>query len=87
VSLSHRVEDQMQLDKGKTTLTVNPSLTLAGILLETFAYHLGNRSALEWVINRADSHEYIVCCCHSCLDTDFWTATRYAGIAEENRHS
>ena len=29
--LSHRVEDKMRLSKDKTTLKVNPSLTLAGI--------------------------------------------------------
>jgi len=31
---------------------VNPSLTLAGIPPETREYRLGNRSALEWVIDQ-----------------------------------
>jgi predicted helicase len=42
----------MRLSKDKTTLTVNPSLTLVGIPPETFSYRLGNRSALEWVIDQ-----------------------------------
>ena len=50
--LSYRVEDKMRLNKDKTALTVNPSLTLAGIPPETFEYRLGNRSALEWVIDQ-----------------------------------
>ena len=52
VPLSYRVEDKMRLSKDKTTLVVNPSLTLAGIPAETFQYRLGNRSALEWVIDQ-----------------------------------
>jgi predicted helicase len=52
VPLSYRVEDKMRLAKDKTTLRVNPSLTLAGIPPEVFAYRLGNRSALEWVIDQ-----------------------------------
>ena len=42
----------MRLSKDKTTLRVNPSLTLSGIPPETFQYRLGNRSALEWVIDQ-----------------------------------
>ncbi len=49
--LSYHVE-KMKLNKDKTALTVNPSLTLAGIPPETFRYRLGNRSALEWVIDQ-----------------------------------
>ena len=52
VPLSYRVEDKMRLSKDKTILRVNPSLTLAGIPPETFQYRLGNRSALEWVIDQ-----------------------------------
>jgi predicted helicase len=52
VPLSYRVEDKMRLSKDKTTLRVNPSLTLAGIPPETFHYRLGNRSALEWLIDQ-----------------------------------
>ena len=51
VPLSYRVE-KMKLSKDKTTLTVNPSLTLGGIPPETSEYRLGNRSALEWVIDQ-----------------------------------
>jgi predicted helicase len=50
--LSYRVEGEMRLSKDKTALVVNPSLTLAGIPAETFEYRLGNRSALEWVIDQ-----------------------------------
>jgi predicted helicase len=52
VPLSCRVEDKMRLNKDKTALAVNPSLTLAGIPPETFEYRLGNRSALEWVVDQ-----------------------------------
>ena len=51
VPLSQRVE-RMKLSKDKTALVVNDSLTLAGIPPEVFAYRLGNRSALEWVIDQ-----------------------------------
>jgi predicted helicase len=50
--LSYRVEDKMRLSKDKTSLVVNPSLKLAGIPPEAFRYTLGNRSALEWVIDQ-----------------------------------
>jgi predicted helicase len=52
VPQSYSVEDKMRLNKDKTALTVNPSLTLAGIPPETFEYRLGNRSALEWVVDQ-----------------------------------
>jgi predicted helicase len=51
VPLSYRVE-KMKLSKDKKTLFVNDSLTLAGIPPEVFEYRLGNRSALEWVIDQ-----------------------------------
>ena len=51
VPLSYRVE-RMKLSKDKTALVVNDSLTLAGIPPDVFAYRLGNRSALEWVIDQ-----------------------------------
>ena len=75
VPLSYRVEDKMRLSKDKRSLKVNESLTLGGIPPGTFEYRLGNRSALEWVIdqyqvtehngirsdpNREDDPEYIV---------------------------
>ena len=49
--LSYRVE-RMKLSKDKTSLTVNDSLALAGIPPDVFAYRLGNRSALEWIIDQ-----------------------------------
>jgi predicted helicase len=52
VPLSYRVEDKMRLSKDKIRLAVNPSLTLATIPPEIFQYRLGNRSALEWVIDQ-----------------------------------
>jgi predicted helicase len=50
--LSYRVEDRMRLSKDRLRLTVNPSLTLSGIPPEAFKYRLGNRSALDWVIDQ-----------------------------------
>lgn len=49
--LSYRVE-KMKLNKDKTALEVNRSLTLANIPADVFEYKLGNRSALEWVIDQ-----------------------------------
>ena len=51
VPLSYRVE-KMRLSKDKTQLKVNDSLTLADVPPETFRYRLGNRSALDWVIDQ-----------------------------------
>ena len=51
VPLSYRV-DRMKLSKDKTALIVNDSLTLTDIPPDAFAYRLGNRSALEWVIDQ-----------------------------------
>ncbi len=51
VPLSYQVE-KMRLAKDKTVAQVNDSLTLAGIPPEVFDYRLGNRSALEWVIDQ-----------------------------------
>jgi len=48
---SLRVE-VMRLNKDKTELVVNESLTLRGIPSRVFEYKLGNRSALEWVIDQ-----------------------------------
>ncbi len=51
VPLNWRVE-KMKLAKDKTSLTYNDFLTLDGIPAKAFAYRLGTRSALEWVINQ-----------------------------------
>jgi predicted helicase len=52
IPLSYRVDDKMRLSKDKTSLKVNASLTLAGIPPEVFEYRLGNRSALDWIIDQ-----------------------------------
>jgi predicted helicase len=52
VPLSYVVADKMKLSKDKTSLRVNDSLTLDGIPPEASLYRLGNRSALEWVIDQ-----------------------------------
>ena len=49
--LDYRVT-KMKLTKDKTQLVYNPFLTLADIPKETYEYRLGNRSALEWVIDQ-----------------------------------
>ncbi len=51
VPFSWRVT-KMQLSKDKTQLKINQSLTLTGIPAECFEYRLGNRSALDWVIDQ-----------------------------------
>ena len=51
VKLDWRVE-AMKLSKDHATLYYNDFLTLAGIPREAFDYRLGNRSALEWVIDQ-----------------------------------
>jgi predicted helicase len=42
----------MKLSKDKASLFYNDFLTLNGIPPETYGYRLGNRSALEWVIDQ-----------------------------------
>ena len=42
----------MKLSKDKTQLVYNDFLTLGGIPAKTFDYRLGNRSALEWVVDQ-----------------------------------
>ncbi len=44
--------EKMNLSKDKTHLKYNDFLTLDGIPAEVYAYKLGNRSALEWVIDQ-----------------------------------
>lgn len=43
---------KMKLSKDKSSLVYNDFLTLAGIPPEVYDYRLGNRSALEWVIDQ-----------------------------------
>ena len=43
---------QMKFSKDKTQIKYNDFLTLAGIPAEAFQYRLGNRSALEWVVDQ-----------------------------------
>ena len=49
--LDWRVE-KMRLSKDKAQLRYNDFLTLDGIPAEAFNYRLGNRSALEWIIDQ-----------------------------------
>ncbi len=49
---SPRVESKMKLSKDKRSLSVNDSLTLSGIPEAAFNYRLGNRSALDWIIDQ-----------------------------------
>lgn len=49
--LDYRVE-KMKLSKDKTSLIYNRFLTLSGIPKETYEYRLGNRSALEWIVDQ-----------------------------------
>jgi predicted helicase len=42
----------MKLTQDKAVVIVNESLTLSGIPQDCFQYRLGNRSALEWVIDQ-----------------------------------
>ena len=49
--LDYRVT-KMKLSKDKTTLIYNQFLTLPEIPKETYEYRLGNRSALEWIIDQ-----------------------------------
>ena len=51
VKLNWRVE-KMALSKDKTQLRYNEFLTLSGIPPEVYEYRLGNRSALEWVVDQ-----------------------------------
>ena len=43
---------RMRLSKDKTTIIYNDFLTLSGVPTEAYDYRLGNRSALEWVIDQ-----------------------------------
>ncbi len=49
--LDWRVE-RMRLSKDKTSLVYNDFLTLVGIPPQVYAYKLGNRSALEWIVDQ-----------------------------------
>ena len=51
MQIDWRVE-KMRLSKDKTQLRYNDFLTLDGIPAEAYDYRLGNRSALEWVIDQ-----------------------------------
>ena len=44
--------ERMKLSKDKTQLKYNDFLTLEGIPTEVYEYRLGNRSALEWVVDQ-----------------------------------
>lgn len=44
--------ERMKFSKDKTQLKYNDFLMLEGIPSEVFEYRLGNRSALEWVVDQ-----------------------------------
>ena len=44
--------EKMRFSKDKTQIYYNDYFTLAGIPAEAFAYQLGTRSALEWVVDQ-----------------------------------
>jgi predicted helicase len=44
--------EKMSLSKDKTKLRYNNFLTLSGIPPDVFEYKLGNRSALEWIVDQ-----------------------------------
>jgi len=44
--------EKMKLSKDKTRLVYNDFLTLSDIPAEVYEYRLGNRSALEWIIDQ-----------------------------------
>ena len=44
--------EKMKLSKDKTQLKYNDFLTLDGIPAEVYDYRLGNRSALEWIVDQ-----------------------------------
>ncbi len=44
--------DKMKLSKDKTELIYNKAITLSGIPPEVYDYKLGNRSALEWIVDQ-----------------------------------
>ena len=49
--VNYRVE-RMTLSKDKTQISYNDFLTLGSIPPEVFEYRLGNRSALDWIIDQ-----------------------------------
>ena len=51
VQLNWRVE-KMKLSKDKTSLVYNDFLTLSGIPPKVHDYRLGNRSAVEWIVDQ-----------------------------------
>jgi predicted helicase len=51
IPIDWRVE-KMRLNKDKTQIKYNEFLTLTGIPSEVFEYRLGNRSALDWIIDQ-----------------------------------
>jgi predicted helicase len=51
ITLNWRVQ-KMRLSKDKTSIIYNEFLTLTGIPQEVFEYKLGNKSALDWIIDQ-----------------------------------
>ena len=51
VPLSYRVE-KIHISKDRRSIKVNESLTLAEIPLSAHQYQLGNKSAIEWIVDQ-----------------------------------
>ena len=77
------VSEKMKLSKDKTQLVYNDFLTLDGIPAKAFDYRLGNRSALEWVINqycvKTDNRSGIVNDPNRADDPQYIVSTDWAG--------
>ncbi len=91
-----RVE-KMKLSKDKTQLKYNDYLTLDGLPFRAFDYRLGNRSALEWVIdqyrvktdngivndpNREDDPQYIISLIQKVITVSLETVSIVEGLPE-----
>jgi hypothetical protein len=53
--MSWRVDPKMRLSSNKRSIFYNDALTLEGVPPEVLDYKLGNRSALEWVIDQYEA--------------------------------
>ena len=51
------LKPKLKADKAAGTIKVDAVTTLSGIMPEAWAYQLGNRSALEWVLDQWKEHK------------------------------
>ena len=52
-----KLKPKLKADKAAGTIEVDATTTLSGIPPEAWAYQLGNRSALEWVLDQWKEHK------------------------------